>query len=89
MIKLMRSLTKKEWALAAVSLVFIVSQVWLDLTMPEYMSEITLLIQSEGSAMSEILTSGGKMLLCALGSLAASIVTFAKAALKRNVCRDL
>lgn len=74
MIKLMRNFTKKEWVLVAISFAFIVLQVWLDLTMPEYMSEITMLIQTEGSEMSEILTAGGMMLLCALGSLAASIV---------------
>lgn len=61
--------------LAIFSLVFIVLQVWLDLTMPEYMAEITRLVQMPGSEMSEILLAGGKMLLCALGSLAASVVT--------------
>ena len=71
----MRNFTKKEWILAAVSIVFIVLQVWLELTMPDYMSEITRLVQTEGSKMSEILTSGGMMLLCALGSLLASVAT--------------
>lgn len=61
--------------LAALSLVFIVLQVWLDLTMPEYMAEITRLVQTEGSTMPEILSAGGMMLLCALASLAASIFT--------------
>ncbi len=75
MIKLLRNLTKKEWALAATALVFIVVEVWLELTMPEYMAEITRLVQTEGSTMSEILTAGGKMLLCALGSLAGTVVT--------------
>ena len=53
----------------------IVAQIWLDLTMPDYMNEITKLIQTEGSAMSDILIAGGKMLLCALGSLAAAVLT--------------
>lgn len=75
MIKLMRNFTKKEWGLAFISLVFIVLQVWLDLTMPDYMSDITRLVQTEGSKMSDILEAGGMMLLCALGSLAASIIT--------------
>ena len=61
--------------LAALSLVFIVLQVWLDLTMPEYMAEITRLVQTEGSTMPEILSAGGMMLLCALASLAASMFT--------------
>lgn len=61
--------------LAALSLAFIVLQVWLDLTMPEYMAEITRLVQTPGSTMSEIISAGGMMLLCALASLAASVVT--------------
>ncbi|WP_455504905.1 ABC transporter ATP-binding protein, partial [Clostridium sp.] len=55
-------------------------QVWLDLKLPDYMSEITQLVQTPGSEMSEILTSGGWMLLCALGSLVASIIVAALAA---------
>ncbi len=79
MLKLFKNLTKKDWILVAFSVGFIVIQVWLDLTMPDYMSEITLLVQTEGSTMSEILNAGAKMLGCALGSLASSIIvaTFA------------
>lgn len=75
MIKLMRNFKKREWVLAVISLACIVLQVWLELTMPDYMSEITMLIQTEGSQMSEIFASGGMMLLCALGSLLASVFT--------------
>lgn len=75
MLKLLKNFTKKEWSLAVGALVFIVLQVWMDLTMPDYMSEITILVQTEGSVMKDILIAGGKMLACALGSLAASIVT--------------
>ncbi len=75
MVKLFRYLKKREWIMAAVSLVFIISQVWLDLRLPEYMSEITVLVQTDGSTMSEILTAGGKMLGCALGSMAMAIIT--------------
>ncbi len=75
MLKLFKNLKKTEWLLAAVSLVFIVLQVRLDLTMPEYMAEITMLVQTQGSEMAEILSAGGMMLLCALGSLVASMVT--------------
>lgn len=53
---------------------FIVVQVWLDLKLPDYMSSITTLVQTEGSAMNDILTLGGYMLLCALGSVAASVI---------------
>ena len=74
MLKLLKYLTKADWGLAVLALVFIVAQVWLDLTMPDYMSEITTLVQTQGSAMSDILIAGGKMLACALGSFAASIV---------------
>lgn len=74
MLKLLKYLTKGDWGLAVLALGFIVAQVWLDLTMPDYMSEITTLVQTQGSAMSDILIAGGKMLTCALGSFAASIV---------------
>ena len=55
MLKLLRKFTPKEWALSAVAFVLILIQVWLTLTMPDYMSEITMLVQTEGSAMSDIL----------------------------------
>lgn len=75
MLKLFKNFRKKEWILAGISLVFIVLQVWMDLTMPDYMSEITTLVQTPGSEMADILIAGGKMLLFALGSLAASVAT--------------
>lgn len=80
MIKLFKNLTKKEWLFVGISLVFIIAQVWLDLKLPDYMSEITMLVQIEGSTMSEILTAGGKMLTCALGSLVGSVIVAALAA---------
>ena len=57
------------------SVVLIVGQVWLDLTMPDCMSEITRLVQTEGSAMADIWANGGMMLLCALGSMVLSVAT--------------
>ena len=75
MIKLFKNLRKQELGLMALALVFIVAQVWLDLTMPDYMADITRLVQTDGSTMSEILTAGGKMLLCALGSLISAVFT--------------
>ena len=72
MFKLFRTLKKSDWGLILASVVLIVGQVWLDLKMPDYMSRITRLVQTEGSAMSEILGAGGMMLLCALGSLVSS-----------------
>lgn len=74
MFKIFRYLKSREWLLIAISFVFIVSQVWLDLKLPDYMSEITRLVQTPGSAMSEIWKQGGYMLLCALGSVAAAVV---------------
>lgn len=75
MIKLFKNFKKQEWWLMALALVFIVAQVWLDLTMPDYMADITRLVQTDGSTMSEILTAGGKMLICALGSLVSAVFT--------------
>lgn len=75
MVKLLKKLTWKDFILAAVALVFIIVQVWLSLTMPDYMSEITKLVQTKGSKMNDILIAGGKMLACALGSLLAAVCT--------------
>ena len=75
MLKLLKKLTAKDWMLAIIAFAFIIVQVWLSLTMPDYMSEITKLVQTQGSEMSDILLAGGKMLACALGSLLAAVCT--------------
>ena len=75
MLKLIKNFTKKEWFLALMCLVLVVTQVWLELKMPDYMSEITKLVQTEGSQMKDILINGGYMLACALGSLVAAVIT--------------
>ena len=75
MVKLLKKLTWKDFILAAAAFVFIIVQVWLSLTMPDYMSEITKLVQTKGSKMNDILIAGGKMLACALGSLLAAVCT--------------
>lgn len=80
MLKIFKNFKGKEWLLLSISVVFIVLQVWLDLRLPDYMSDITRLVQTQGSEMSEILTTGGWMLLCALGSLIASVIVAALAA---------
>ena len=72
---MLKKLTWKDFILAAVAFVFIIVQVWLSLTMPDYMSEITKLVQTKGSKMNDILIAGGKMLACALGSLLAAVCT--------------
>jgi len=74
MVAILRYLKPKEWFMILLSLGFIVIQVWLDLKAPEYMAEITTLVQTPGSAMRDIWIAGGKMLLCTLGSLASAIV---------------
>ncbi len=73
MSKIIKCLKKREWVFLAITLVFAVCQVWLDLKLPDYMSEITKLVQTDGSAMSDILVAGGYMLACALGSLLLTI----------------
>lgn len=75
MIKLLKNFKKKDWIFAIFSILLIAAQVWLELKMPDYMSEITQLVQTEGSAMKDILLNGGYMLLCAFGSLVCAIVT--------------
>lgn len=74
MFKIVKYLKLKEWLQIAVSLVFIVAQVWLDLKLPDYMSAITKLVQMPGSAMSDIWEQGGYMLLCTLGSVTSAII---------------
>lgn len=72
--KVLKYLNRQQWFYVAVSIVFIVGQVWLDLKLPDYMAAITTLVQTEGSAMKDILVQGGYMLLCALGSMAFSVI---------------
>ena len=74
MIKLFRYLRKKDWLFVCISLCFIVFQVWLDLRLPDYMAEITRLIQTPDSALSSVVWAGMKMLSCALLSMAAMFV---------------
>ncbi len=73
MLKLLKNITKKEWCYAMICFVLIFIQVWLELKMPDYMQQITVLVQTEGSKMKDILINGGYMLLCAFGSLLSSI----------------
>ena len=73
MIKILKHLNKSEWLQVFASLIFIVAQVWLDLKLPDYMSEITRLTQVPGSEMIDIWAAGAKMLVCALGSLVSAV----------------
>ena len=74
MFKLFKNLGKKELLMAFICLLLIFGQVWLELKMPDYMSEITVLVQSEGSQMNDILRNGAYMIACALGSLVSAII---------------
>ena len=74
MFKLFRKFKPKERGYIGISLVFIVVQVWLDLRLPDYMSNVTSLVQTEGSSMKDILEQGSYMLLCAFGSMAAAMI---------------
>lgn len=74
MVKLFKNLTKKEILYALLCIVLVSLNVWLELRIPDYMSAITRLVQTEGSKMLDILKEGAYMLSCALGSLLISIV---------------
>ncbi len=74
-LKLFKNLGKLEWLLMALSLVFVVAEVALNLTMPEYMADITRLVQTDGSTLGQIISAGIKMLLCAVGGLVAAVLT--------------
>ena len=75
MFRLFKNLTRRDFCFIILILLAIVAQVWLELKMPDYMSEITILVQSEGSEMADILRNGGFMLLCALGAFLANAIS--------------
>lgn len=72
--KLLKNLNKKEIIYILLAIILIVFQVWLDLKIPDYMSEITTLIQTDGSQIKDILSSGGMMLVCSLASLLSAFI---------------
>ena len=74
MFKLFKNLSTKDKIYVVICIVLIVFQVWLELKMPDYMSAITKLVQTEGSKMSDILEQGAYMLACAGGSLISAII---------------
>ena len=90
MIELLKRLDKKDIIYAIICIIFIILQVWLDLKMPDYMSEITVLVQTEGSKMQDILINGGYMVLCALGSFAFAVIAgYLAATISSNFSRNL
>ena len=74
MFKLLGRLGKKDWLYIFFALVLIVMQVWLDLTMPDYTKKLTSSVVSTGITMNDVLTNGGMMLLCAMGSMICSFI---------------
>ena len=75
MLRIVRYLSKAEIVQMFIALVSIVGQIWFDLTLPDYMADITQLVETPGSEMSDIWIAGGKMLLVSLGSVACAVVT--------------
>ena len=75
MLRIMKYLSKAEIGQMLIALVSIVGQIWFDLELPDYMSDITTLVETPGSAMADIWVAGGKMLLVSLGSVCCAIIT--------------
>ena len=94
MLKLFKNFEKKDYLIILVVFVLVIFSVFLDLRIPEYMSEITMLVQTENSTMNEILIAGGHMVLCAVSSLICTIVvgyltSLLSARFSRNVRRKI
>lgn len=94
MLKLLKNFTKKDYLLIFICVILVAFQVWLDLKLPDYMSEITILVKTEGSQMSDILEQGKYMMLCASGSLVSAIFvgylsSFISATFSKNIRKKL
>lgn len=74
MIRLLKQFNLKEWVIIFICILLILFQVWLDLKLPDYMANITRLVQTSGSSMKDIMHEGMLMLLCAFGSLVGAII---------------
>lgn len=75
MLKLLKFLEKKDYFLVVLLIGFIVTQVWLDLTLPDYTKELTQAISTETATMEIVWKNGGMMLLCAVGSMACAMAS--------------
>jgi len=94
MLKLLKKLKRREIIYIAICIIFVATQVWLELKIPDYMSNITKLVKTEGSTMSDILTQGGYMLACALGSLVTTVIvgyfaSYVAASFSKNMRKEL
>lgn len=74
MLKLLRNMRRREWTMAAICVVFILGQIYFDLSLPDYMSNLTVLIKTPDSTMSDILYTGLEMLGCTLASAVLSVI---------------
>ncbi len=90
MIKIFKRMGRTEWTLMAISVMLVVCQVYMDLKIPDYMTTITRLVQTEGSAMRDIWAAGGMMLLCAVCSMCITFCSgFVSARLAATFSRHL
>ena len=94
MLKLLKKLRKKDLLMIAICFILIIFQVWLDLRLPDYMSQITQLVQTTGNKIGDILSTGSKMLLCALGSLISAVIvgfiaSYIAASFSKNIRKDI
>ena len=90
LIRIIRYLNKKQWMQILLSFVFIVTQVYLDLKIPDYMSKITMYVESPGHTVSDIIGEGKWMLLCAFGSLISTIIVgFLASKVSASFSKDL
>ena len=74
MLKLLQKMRRREWGMAAVCVLFILGQIYFDLSLPDYMSDLTVLIKTPGSTMSDILQTGAEMLGCTLASAVLCVI---------------
>ena len=74
MLRVFKNLTKSDLLCMFAAVFFIAAQVWLDLKLPDYMTEITQLVQTPGCEMAQVLAAGGKMMVCAVGSLLSAVI---------------
>lgn len=81
MVEALKTLRKREWAMMSICAVFIVLQVWLDLKLPDYMADITKLVETDGSKLHDVLVAGGKMLGVSAASMVCAIVSSLMAAI--------
>ena len=65
---------RNEWIMAAVCALLILGQIYFDLSLPDYMSSLTVLIKTPGTTMDEILRTGLEMLGCTLASAALCVL---------------